>query len=106
MDLDTLRNVQQQLESLAVGLRDEKISRGIRVGGGLVKDLLTQRARELIFTTISDLVQDFIYYDRKNDEELGVDEIEQAIRSRIISIDEIVAHFKICLEEALKNDAT
>lgn len=55
--------------------------------------------KQIIFDTISDLVADFVFYDRKEDEELSSKQLENAIKNKIITIDEIVLHFKQCLEE-------
>lgn len=44
--------------------------------------------------TIIDSVQDFVYYDRKDDEDLPRGAIEQAIDSGEITIDDIVNQFK------------
>lgn len=55
--------------------------------------------KELILDTLSDLVSNFLYYDRKEDEELAVGEIEQAIHDDEITIEEMVEHFKDCLLE-------
>ena len=50
--------------------------------------------REHILGIIEDLCADFLYYDRKNDEELGIGAIEEAVVNGIITIDEMVAEFK------------
>ncbi len=56
----------------------------------------------LITNTIKDLVSDFLYYDRKEDEELGVGEIEKAIKDKIITKEEIASCFHFFLMERLK----
>ncbi len=50
--------------------------------------------KEDILNTIDDLVSSFLYYDRKEDEDLGVGDIEDAITKGIISIDDITDRFK------------
>ncbi|MEE9374509.1 MAG: hypothetical protein V3V00_15750 [Saprospiraceae bacterium] len=50
--------------------------------------------KEKILKTVSDLVADFLYYDRKEDEELPKGSIEKAIHDGEITIDEIVERFK------------
>lgn len=55
--------------------------------------------RESIINTITDLVSDFLYYDRKDDEELGRGAVETAIRRGDITIDEIVKVFRGRLED-------
>ena len=55
--------------------------------------------KESILLTVDDLVSDFLYYDRKEDEELPRGEIEKAINNGDITIDEIVNYFKLKLTE-------
>lgn len=50
--------------------------------------------REIVLDTVEDLVRDFLYYDRKEDEDLPRDEIEAAIEAGEITADEIVEAFK------------
>ena len=57
--------------------------------------------KQLILDTISDLVSDFLYYDRKEDEELKNGDIEKAIEDGIITKEEIVKAFSDELHEAL-----
>jgi hypothetical protein len=47
-----------------------------------------------IIATIQDTVSSFMYYDRKEDEDLPRGAIEQAIKDGIITIDEIVQEFE------------
>ncbi len=61
---------------------------------------MTDRA-DLILLTLQDLVSNFLYYDRKEDEELPRGEIEDAIEAGEISLDEIVAKFREELEKYL-----
>ena len=49
---------------------------------------------ETIDAVVDDLVMDFLYYDRKEDDDLGVGDIEIAISQGQITIDEIVERFK------------
>ena len=58
-----------------------------------------QTRKELIELTVMDLVSSFLYYDRKEDEDLPRGEIEEAIRSKEITTDEIVELFKSELEK-------
>lgn len=62
------------------------------------------RRREAILNTISDHVSNLMYYDRKEDEGLGLGEIENAIHSKEITIDEIVDKFRKCIEAAYYDD--
>jgi hypothetical protein len=50
--------------------------------------------RENIENTVTDLVSDFLYYARKEDEELPRGAIEKAIRTGTINTDEIVELLK------------
>jgi hypothetical protein len=58
--------------------------------------------RENIENNIKDLVSGFLYYDRKEDEELPRGAIEQAVKDRVISVEEMAALFKSELEKGLK----
>jgi hypothetical protein len=51
------------------------------------------RRRETIETTISDLVKAFLDYDRREDEDLPPDAIEEAVKAGEISVDEMVEIF-------------
>lgn len=59
--------------------------------------------KELILNNIKDLVSDFVYYDRKEDEELNAEQLREAIGNGTISIDEIVAQFRETLQLKLSN---
>jgi hypothetical protein len=58
--------------------------------------------REKILGTVGDLVSDFLYYDRKEDEDLPRGEIEAAIKTEVITTEEIVSHFRDHLLRGLK----
>ena len=58
---------------------------------------------ELLAGTINDVVADFLYYDRRGDEELKRGDIEGMIERGETSADEIVATFKSCLEAGLES---
>lgn len=58
--------------------------------------------RELILATVSDLVSNFLYYDRKEDEELPRGSIQHAIEVGEISASEIVKAFRRELEKGCK----
>lgn len=53
--------------------------------------------RRLILTHVDDLVSDFLYYDRKEDEDLPKGSIQEAVLAGEITADEIVAKFRECL---------
>lgn len=54
--------------------------------------------KELILDSVSDLVLDWLYYLRKEDDELPVGAIEQAIEDGVITVDEILERFRLELE--------
>lgn len=54
--------------------------------------------KEKILSTISDLCSDFLFYDRKEDESLSVKQLNRAVKSGEITIDEMVAEFRKHLE--------
>lgn len=54
--------------------------------------------KENILAAVSDLAINFLYYDRKEDEELPRGQIEEAIEAGEITVDEIVAKFREGLE--------
>lgn len=50
--------------------------------------------REHILSTASDLMSNFLYYDRKEDEDLPRGAIEEAVADGEITTDEIMAIFR------------
>jgi len=60
-----------------------------------------QEKRELIFTAIDNVVEKFLYCDRKEDENLGLDDVENAIMDGVLSLQDIIDHFKDHLEHNL-----
>lgn len=59
--------------------------------------------KQNILNTISDLCSDFLYYDRKEDESLSVDQLQESVESGIITIDEMVAEFRRHLENSFED---
>jgi hypothetical protein len=55
--------------------------------------------RSLILDTVTDLVSNFLFYDRKDDEDLPRGSIEEAIEKGEISAAEIVERFRKCLSD-------
>lgn len=55
--------------------------------------------KQTILNTISDLCSNFLYYDRKEDEELSMEQLNEAVKSGEITVDEMVAEFRKHLEE-------
>jgi hypothetical protein len=62
---------------------------------------MDESLKQLILGTVEDTVADFLYYDRKEDEDLPRGAIEEAVAQGQITIDEIVNQFRQNLEEAL-----
>lgn len=62
---------------------------------------MTKTRKQHIEDTASDTMSRFIYYDRKEDEDLPVGHIEEAVKNGEISIDEIMSIFKKSLEAQL-----
>lgn len=60
-----------------------------------------EETRTNIMNTVCDLVAKFIYYDRKDDEELTVQRLKDAFETEIVSVDEIVEKFSEQLKNAL-----
>lgn len=50
--------------------------------------------KEVILKEVETLAAKFVYYDRKEDEDLSMYDLDKAIRSGEITIDEIVNKFK------------
>lgn len=65
------------------------------------KFLLKVERIKLLKATISDVVADFIYYDRKEDEDLPRDAIEEMIERGDVTVEWIIEEFKTCLLKAL-----
>lgn len=55
--------------------------------------------RDLIFATVSDLVGEFLWDGRKEDEELPRGAIEDAVAAGEVTVDEIVEAFRAGLTE-------
>jgi len=65
---------------------------------------MNEERKQLIIATVEDLVNGFLYYDRKEDEELPLGEIEKAIESGEITRYEIVSVFERELGEGLSEE--
>jgi hypothetical protein len=59
--------------------------------------------KQIIINTVKDLCSNFLYYDRKEDEELSAEDLQNAINSGEITIEEIVAEFETNLRNTLGN---
>ncbi len=62
---------------------------------------MPQEIKKLIEDTVDDLVGDFLYYDRQDDEELEQGVIEAAIEDGVITEEEIVEMFRAALRTVL-----
>jgi hypothetical protein len=58
--------------------------------------------KQKILDTITDLCSNFLYYDRKDDDELSSEDLEDAVENGTITIDEMVEEFRRQLENTLK----
>lgn len=58
--------------------------------------------KDNILGAVEDLVSNFLYYDRKEDENLPLDAIDDAIKNGDITIDEIVNKFTEALRAGLQ----
>lgn len=57
--------------------------------------------KQNILNTISDLCSNFLYYDRKEDEDLSAEQLKDAVTNEKITIDEMVSEFRKNLENTL-----
>ena len=60
------------------------------------------RAELILDAVVPDLVGAFLYYNRKEDEDLPLGEIESAIEAGELTVDDIVERFRAELVEVLK----
>lgn len=59
--------------------------------------------RKLIKETVKDAAIDFMVHDRKEDKELSRDALDNALRSGIMSVDEVVKYFRETIECMLQD---
>lgn len=59
--------------------------------------MIEKTRRQYILDTPDDLMGSFLYYDRKNDDELPRGEIEDAIKAGEITVEELLAIFEKAL---------
>lgn len=55
--------------------------------------------RRHILHAAADLVGEFVYYDRKNDEDLPADVLQDAVRRGVVGVEEIISEFRSGLYE-------
>ena len=53
--------------------------------------------KQLILDAIEDLCSNFVFYDRKEDEDLSINKLNKSVKDRIITVAEMVEHFENCL---------
>lgn len=61
---------------------------------------MAKSRRQHILDTVNDLVASFMYYDRKEDEDLPCGAIQEAVKAGEITYEEIVSYFKKVLQDA------
>ena len=59
--------------------------------------------KQTILNTIRDLCSNFLYYDRKEDEELSMEQLNKAVAYGEITIEEMTAEFRKHLENTFEN---
>ena len=57
--------------------------------------------KQTILDTVGDTVKDLLFYDRKEDAELGPGAIQNALANDDITFDEIVEHFRTTLGKSI-----
>lgn len=60
--------------------------------------------KDVILATVRSSVRDLLYYDRKEDEDLGVGDIEDLIKSGGITVDEIIECYSNTLREQIEEN--
>ena len=60
--------------------------------------------RDLILNKVKDLCSDFLYYDRKEDEDLSPEQLRAVVASGEVSVDDMVQQFRECLEASLSEN--
>jgi hypothetical protein len=66
------------------------------MGGGAMID---ESLRNIIKATAEDCAARFAYYDRKEDEDLSREDLQRAIESGVVTLDEIAGWFRAGLGE-------
>ncbi len=57
--------------------------------------------KDVILNAVDDLVSSLLFYDRKEDEDLSIEDIEGAFADGTITVDEVVEKFRASLVESL-----
>lgn len=61
------------------------------------------KVKQTILNTISDLCSNFLYYDRKEDEQLSMKKLNKAVAKGKITIQEMVDEFEKHLKNTFEN---
>jgi len=61
-----------------------------------------EKAKSMILAAVDDLVTDFLYYSRKEDEDMPRGFIEDAIKYNVITASEITAEFEKKFNSGIK----
>jgi hypothetical protein len=72
------------------------------VGAAWYTSGMNRTRRDLILACIEDAVSDLLYYDRKEDEDLPSGAIEAAVEAGEITVDDMVARFRVALQEGMR----
>lgn len=63
---------------------------------------MSKDRKDKIQSTLQDRVSDFLYYDRKEDEDLPRGAIQEAVLEGVITVEEMVKTFEEALREGLR----
>ncbi len=55
---------------------------------------MTENYKEAVLGLVGDIVSDLLYYNRKDDEDIPVGYIEEAIKNKYLTIDDMIEEFK------------
>lgn len=62
---------------------------------------MSPELRQLILNEASDCASNFMYYDRKDDEDLPRGSIENAISENVVTVEDIISEFRKTILENL-----
>src|SRR5258708_6174104 len=65
-------------------------------------DNIFMNKKQIALDTVTDLAADFLYYDRKDDDELSREDIKNLLKSKELTKKEIKEHFSKAIDEALE----
>jgi hypothetical protein len=61
-----------------------------------------EQSKQEVFATIDTLVSNFLYYDRKEDDDLPIGRIQRLVKEGVLTIDEMVDEFRDHLRDSIK----